>query len=178
MVGEARLDPFVGCNFRLNEFSGGVLLAQLRKLDRIVSDVRTNARRVYDGIRDLPGAKLRHLPDPAGELGAGVFLDFGDKTRCDRFKEAMKAEGVIAANPGGSVILPTQPYVMRKATVHSAWPSFTSPRGRAIQYGPAACPRTIDILSRFAGPLIDPKFTRQDTADIVAAVRAAYSRVA
>lgn len=177
MVGEARLEPFVGCNFRLNEFSGGVLLAQLRKLDRIVADVRGNARRVYEGVRDLPGAKLRRLPDPAGELGVGVFFDFGDKARCDRFKEAMRAEGVIAVNPGGSVILPTQPYVMRKATVHPAWPSFTSPRGRAMQYGPETCPRTIDVLSRFAGPLIDPKFTPRDTADIVAAVRAAYSRV-
>ena len=73
-LGGAKLDWFVGCNFRMNEFSGGVLLAQLRKLDRIVSDIRANARRVYDGIRDLPGIRFRHLPDPAGELGAAVFI--------------------------------------------------------------------------------------------------------
>ena len=44
-----------GLNYRMNEFTGGVLLAQLRKLDTIIGDVRRNARRVYGGIRDLPG---------------------------------------------------------------------------------------------------------------------------
>ena len=34
VLGTPQVNPFVGCNFRLNEFSGGVLLAQLRKLDR------------------------------------------------------------------------------------------------------------------------------------------------
>jgi 8-amino-3,8-dideoxy-alpha-D-manno-octulosonate transaminase len=177
MLGSLSLDPFVGCNFRMNEFSGGVLLAQVRKLDRIVGDVRGNAKRVYEGVRDLPGIKFRKLYDPAGELGTGIFIDWETKARADRFKEALKAEGVIATNPGGSVVLPALPYVIKKATVHPAWPSFTSERGRAIKYGPETCPRTIDILGRFAGPLIDPKYTRQDTDDIIAAVRSAYSKV-
>ena len=56
-VGGAHLQPFAGCNFRMNELSGGVLLAQLRKLDRIVGDVRRNAQFVYSGIRDLPGIR-------------------------------------------------------------------------------------------------------------------------
>jgi 8-amino-3,8-dideoxy-alpha-D-manno-octulosonate transaminase len=177
-IAESTLESFAGCNFRMNEFSGGVLLAQLRKLDRIVGDVRENARRVYEGVRDLPGIRFRKLPDPAGELGTGVFIDWGTKARSERFKEAMKNEGVIASNPGGSVVLPAQTYIIRKSTVHPAWPSFTSERGRAIKYGPETCPRTIDILGRFSGPLMDPKFTRQDTEDIVAAIRKVWPRMA
>ena len=157
----------------MNEFSGGVLLAQLRKLDRIVGDVRANAQRVYAGIRDLPGIRFRTLPDPAGELGSGVFIRFDSKERCARFKAAMKAEGVPAQGPGGSVNLPTLPYVINKATIHPAWPSFTSARGRAIQYA-GSCPRTTDILSRFAGPYMDPKYSRRDVDDIIAAVRKVY----
>jgi hypothetical protein len=61
--------------------------------------------------------------------------------------------------------------------VHPAWPSFTSERGRAIRYGAACCPRTIDILSRFAGVSLDPTFTRNDTDDIVAAIRKVYPQV-
>jgi hypothetical protein len=38
----------------MSEFTGGVALAQLRKLDMVVRDIRANARRVYEGIRDLP----------------------------------------------------------------------------------------------------------------------------
>ena len=177
LVGEARLDWSFGTNFRMSEFTGGVLLAQLRKLDRIVSAVRSNARLVYEGIRDLPNPKLRLLPDPEGELGTGVFLDFGDKARCDRFLAAMKAENVAASKPGGSAILPTLPHIMAKKTIHPNWPSFQSARGKAIRYGPDTCPNTIDILQRYGGVLMDPKFSRQDIDDIVAAIRKVYPAV-
>src|ERR1700722_14849788 len=33
LLGKAKLDWFFGTNFRMNEFTGGVLLAQTRKLD-------------------------------------------------------------------------------------------------------------------------------------------------
>ncbi len=177
-VGTPRLDPFVGCNFRLNEFSGGVLLAQLRKLDMIVGSLRGNARRVYEGVRDLPGIRFRKLPDPAGELGAGVFIEFRSKEKRDEFIAGMKAQNVPVGPPGGSVILPVQSYIENKRTVHPKWPSFTSERGRAIKYGASSCPRTIDVLNRFAGPTLDPKFTARDCADIVAAIRKVYPRVA
>lgn len=178
MLGQSRAGWFVGANYRMNEFSGGVLLAQLRKLDTIVGAVRAHAQRVYEGVRDLPGIRFRKLPDAKGELGSAVFLAFQNKERCDRFIELMKAENVPVAKPGGSVILPVLPHVENKVTAHHAWPSFNSPRGKEIQYGAASCPRTIDILSRFAGPSLDPKFTRQDTADIVAAIRKVYPRAA
>jgi 8-amino-3,8-dideoxy-alpha-D-manno-octulosonate transaminase len=177
LAGEERLTPFVGTNFRMNEFSGGVLLAQIRKLDRIIGDVRANTRRVYEGIRDLPGIRLRRLPDPEGELGTGVYIDLRTKAQRDRFMAAMKAENVPASPPSGSAILPVQPYIERKATVHPAWPSFTSERGRAIRYGAESCPRTLDILGRFAGVLMDPKFTKRDTGDVIAAIRKVYPAI-
>jgi 8-amino-3,8-dideoxy-alpha-D-manno-octulosonate transaminase len=178
ITGEQRLTPFVGTNFRMNEFSGGVLLAQLRKLDRIIADVRANARRVYDGIQDIPGIRLRRLPDPSGELGTGVYIEFASKDNRDAFLAGMKAENVPAGPPAGSAILPVQSYIEKKVTVHPAWPSFNTERGRSIQYGARSCPRTIDILNRFGGVLMDPKFTRRDTDDVVAAIRKVYKSVA
>ena len=121
--------------------------------------------------------KLRLLPDSEGELGTGIFLDLGTKARCDRFVAAMKAENVPATKPGGSVILPTLPHIMAKKTLHPNWPSFQTARGKAVRYGPETCPVTIDILQRFGGVLIDPKFTRKDIDDIVAAIRKVYVTV-
>src|SRR5207249_11358801 len=40
LVGQARAGWFIGNQFRMNELSGGVLVAQLRKLDAIVDGVR------------------------------------------------------------------------------------------------------------------------------------------
>ena len=76
-----------------------------------------------------------------------------------------------------SVDLPTPDGPIMQ-TVHPGWPSFTSERGKAMRYGAVCCPRTIDILSRFAGPSLDPKYTKKDTDDIVAAIRKVYPAVA
>jgi len=174
---EAKLGFIPGLNYRMNEFTGGVLLAQIRKLDTIIGAVRGNARRVYQGIADL-GAPLRALPDPEGELGTGVFLGFKTREARQRYADAMKAENVPVASPGGSVILPVVPEIEAKVTVTPNWPSFSSPRGKAIRYGRQACPRTIDILGRFAGVMMSPKYTEADTRDAVAAVRKVYPAVA
>jgi 8-amino-3,8-dideoxy-alpha-D-manno-octulosonate transaminase len=166
-----------GLNYRLNEFSGGVLLAQLRKLDTIIDDVRRNASRVYRGIGDLPGTHTRRLPDPDGELGTGIFLGFPSKEGRDRYAQAMKAEGVPVSGPAGSVILPIVPGIEQKVTVTPRWPSFASERGKSIRYGRECCPRTIDILSRFAGVMMSPKYTERDTDDAAAAIRKVYPAI-
>jgi hypothetical protein len=132
---------------------------------------------VYDGIHDLPGLRLRHRADPAGELGTGVFLGFATREQRQKFADAMKAENVPVASPGGSVILPVVPEIEKKVTVTANWPSFASPRGQAIRYGRECCPRTIDILSRYAGVMMSPKYTQSDTADAVAAIRKVYAEV-
>lgn len=172
-----RLRFLPGLNYRMNEFTGGVLLAQLRKLDTIVGDVRRNARRVYRGIEDLPATHSRLLPDPEGELGTGIFLGFRSKAERDRYSQAMKAEGVPVAAPSGSVILPVVPEIEQKVTVTPRWPSFATEHGKSIRYGRECCPRTIDILSRFAGVMMSPKYTERDTADAVAAIRKVYPAV-
>jgi 8-amino-3,8-dideoxy-alpha-D-manno-octulosonate transaminase len=166
-----------GLNYRMNEFTGGVLLAQVRKLDTIIGAVRANAGRVYEKVRELPGVRLRHLPDPAGELGTGVFLGFKTKEERQRFGDAMKAENVPVSSPAGSVVLPVVPEIENKVTVTAGWPSFNSPRGKAIRYGKECCPRTIDILGRFAGVMMSPKYTVADTDDAIAAIRKVYTAV-
>ena len=173
----SKLGFLPGLNYRMNEFTGGVLLAQLRKLDTIIGDVRRNARRVYAGIRDLPGMHPRHLPDPEGELGTGIFLGFRTGEERQRYADAMKAEGVPVSAPGGSVILPIVPAIEQKVTVTPRWPSFSSDRGKSIRYGRECCPRTIDILSRFAGVMMNPKYTERDTEDAIAAVRKVYPAI-
>ena len=173
----SKLGFIPGLNYRMNEFTGGVLLAQLRKLDTIIGDVRRNARRVYGGIRDLEFLRWRHLPDPEGELGTGIFLGFRTKEERQRYADAMMAEGVPVSSPGGSVILPIVPEIERKVTVTPRWPSFSSERGKSIRYGRECCPRTIDILSRFAGVMMNPKYTERDTDDAIAAVRKVYPAI-
>src|SRR5260370_37631379 len=161
----------------MNEFSGGVLLAQLRKLDTIIGDVRRNARRVYGGLRDLPGVHPRHLPDPQGELGTGIFLGFRTKEDRQRYADAMKAEGVPVSSPGGSVILPIVPEIEQKVTGTPREPSVSSDRRTSIPYDRECCPRTIDILNRFARVMMNPNDADRATDDALPAVRKSHPAI-
>ncbi len=173
-LGGGLLAAFAACNFRMNEFTGAVLNGQLQKLDTICGGLRKNARKVRQGIADLPGLKLRKMPDEEGDLGVTVFLDHGTRLRRDRFLRALRAEGIAASGPGGSVILPADERIASKSTVHPDWPSFNSPQGKAIRYGREACPRTIDIIGRTGGVIMDPNFTDDELGDIVRAIRKVY----
>jgi 8-amino-3,8-dideoxy-alpha-D-manno-octulosonate transaminase len=173
-LGGGLLKAFAACNFRMSEFTGAVLKGQLTKLETICKNVRANARKVREGIADLPGLKMRKTPDVEGDLGQTVFLEFATSEKRDNFLRALRAEGIGASGPGGSAILPIDSRIETKQTIHPAWPSFSSPEGQAIQYGAACCPRTIDILDRTGGVIMDPKFSKEDVNDIVKAIRKVF----
>jgi 8-amino-3,8-dideoxy-alpha-D-manno-octulosonate transaminase len=170
----SRMNDFSSCQYRMSEFTAAVLRAQLRKLDRIVEDFRDKTTRVTSGINDLPGIQFRKKNDPEGGLGNWVFIRTSGKEQRDHFIAAMKAENVMAETMGGSVVLPIAPHIEKKETLQPGWPSFTLGRGKTIQYGASACPQTIDIWNRYVGIPMDPKFTNQEVADIIAAVRKVY----
>jgi 8-amino-3,8-dideoxy-alpha-D-manno-octulosonate transaminase len=174
MLGRVELEGMIGNQYRMSEFTGAVLLAQLRKLDSIIAALRGHARRVYEGIADLAGLQLRYRPDPAGDTGSNIWLGFPSQGHRDRFAAAMGDENVPASLPMDVALVPLQPYAEHKLTSHPDWPSFTSDRGRSIRYGSGCCPATIAIHRRFAGVTLDPAYSRRDADDIVAAIRKVY----
>jgi hypothetical protein len=76
------------------------------------------------------------------------------------------------------VILPTDQRIENKATIHPEWPSFNTPEGKAMRYGATCCPRTIDIINRFGGVIMDPNFSEQELEEIVRAIRKVYTAMA
>ena len=180
MLGETPHFPqLLGGQFRMSEFTGAVLRAQLRKLDRILADFRDKADRVTKGIQDLPGIQFRKSNDHAGAVGSAVYFRTAGKAQRDHFIRALEAENVPAMTMEGSVILPVVPYVQQKQNpnLDANWPSFSSPAAKALQYGPSCCPRTLAIYDRYVGVPMDPKYSDQDVADIIAAVRKVYSAI-
>jgi len=169
-----RLPGFAASNYRMNEFTAAIMKAQEQDLETICAALRSNARKVRQGIADLPGLKMRKTPDLEGDLGVTIFLDHGTRENRDRFLRALRAEGISASPPGGSVILPIDERVENKVTVHPDWPTFNTPQGKAIRYGAESCPQTIDAKGRLGGVIMDPNFTEDELNDIVKAIRKVY----
>jgi 8-amino-3,8-dideoxy-alpha-D-manno-octulosonate transaminase len=66
--------PFLGFNYRLGELNAAVGLAQMRKIETLVSGKRRNKAIIKDKLRGIDGITFRHMPDEEGD--SGTFLNF------------------------------------------------------------------------------------------------------
>lgn len=170
-TGGSRAPEFAGENFRMNEFTGAVLGAQLPKLDRMIETMRNHAAAVRAGLEGVPGIHWRATPDPKGDIGYGVYFEVADKAARDRCIRTLQQRNVPASTLTGSVLLPVEEAVLAKRTRHPGWPSFTSPEGKAIQYGADSCRQTLEVFDRFVQVRMGPRYTRRITDHIASSLR-------
>lgn len=139
--------PFVGLDFRMTELTAAVLLAQLRKLDKILSHLRGNKKRFKQAIADLPGLEFRELPDPAGELATllTVFLPTEQIAR----QVASELKTRVIADSGWHVYSNME-QILEKRTITPEGCPFTCPfyKGGEIKYSKGMLPRTDALLNR------------------------------
>jgi len=158
----------------MSEFTGAVLGAQLTKLDSMVAQLRGNAEAIRSGIKNLPGIRLRRRPDPQGDIGYGVYFEMKDKAARDRCIGRLRKRKVPASTLTGSVLLPVAESVMKKRTRHRDWPSFNSPEGKKIKYGPDSCRQTLGVFDRFVQVRVGVKYTQRINDYIIDTVRGVY----
>ncbi len=177
-IGSSQVPTFAGENFRMSELTGAVLGAQLAKLDSMIAELRRHAGAIRDGIKNIADIRLRHRPDPAGDIGYAVYFETPDKATRDLCIRELRARKVPASTLTGSVLLPIAESVMSKRTRHPAWPSFNTPEGKQIQYGPDCCRQTLGIFDRFVQIRIGARYTQRIDDYIVDAIRQVHRSVA
>lgn len=123
----------LGMNFRMNELTGAVALAQLRKLDRLLATLRAKKARFKAAIGDVPGIRFRRLPDPQGECGTLCTVLFDDPGRAARVARAL---GTTTVDHSGWHVYANMEHVDRWLAEHG------------LPHGKGSYPRTDDILSR------------------------------
>lgn len=63
----ADLHPFIGYNFRISELHAAVGLAQIRKLDEILSIQKRNHTALKNMLSEVPEVSFRRVPDESGD---------------------------------------------------------------------------------------------------------------
>ncbi len=167
---------FCGVNFRMSELAGGVMLAQLRRLDGLVADMRTNKKRIKDQIKGLPGITFRRLNDEAGDTAICLMFNINDRSKVSSFVEALQAEGVAAAGVFNKGIPDWHIYSHWKHVIEQKTPTpdgcpYTCPhyKGDAPKhYSPNMCPKTNELLEGMVHLDIPAQMTQQD-CDMIAA---------
>ena len=72
-------------------------------------------------------------------------------------------------------MLPVQESVINKRTRHPNWPSFNSPEGKKIKYGPDCCRQTLGIYDRFVQVRMGAKYTQRINDYIIDSISEVYN---
>lgn len=143
--------PLIGLNFRMEELEGALGLAQLGKLDMIVSTMRRNSRAIWDRIKDIDLFELRDIPDTRGDIGNGVTVLMKTPELARAFFEGMKAKGIEVEwlRESGWHNYNNWKQLLKKKTINKlGWP-FNCPayKGEANYYE-GMCPQTDALLDK------------------------------
>lgn len=84
----------LGLNFRMNEITGAVGLAQLRKLENIVKTLREKKSRFKTLISDARGFNFRILNDPEGDVGTLCTVIFDTKEQAEKVSKKLGSKTV------------------------------------------------------------------------------------
>jgi 8-amino-3,8-dideoxy-alpha-D-manno-octulosonate transaminase len=147
--GEGR--RFIGFNYRMMELQGAIGIAQLAKLDFIVSSQQKNKATLKDAAAKIPNVEFRTLMDEKGDSASFFAFILSDNDHCRRVNESLKADGCGAINFAENSwhFYPKWEHLLEaKSPVASGYP-FTGKGGKKrIIYDPKALPQSSAILER------------------------------
>ncbi|OPZ93952.1 MAG: UDP-4-amino-4-deoxy-L-arabinose--oxoglutarate aminotransferase [candidate division TA06 bacterium ADurb.Bin417] len=138
--------PFIGLDFRMTELSGAVLLAQLRKIDRIIGSLRIKKARFKAAISGCGDFSFRRINDPEGECATLLTVIFPTREKARAVAERLKTTTV---DHSGWHVYNNMEQILNQLTVTQERCPFTCAyyKGQA-EYRKGMLPRTDDILSR------------------------------
>ncbi|MBE7054763.1 MAG: DegT/DnrJ/EryC1/StrS family aminotransferase [Ruminococcaceae bacterium] len=129
---------FVGMNMRMNELTGAVALAQTRKLDEILTTLRSKKAMLKELLSDLPHISFRTVNDE-GECATLLTMIFETKELAEKFCE--KTGGKPIAYSGWHV------YNNMEQVLNKLLPAKTNNINDRV-YEKHMLPQTDDILGR------------------------------
>lgn len=123
----------LGLNFRMNEITAAVGLAQLKKIDKIVDTLRHKRSKLKSLISKTGGFKFRTLNDPEGDCATVCTVIFNTKEQASKVSKAL---GSITVDQSGWHVYANMEHVL----------NHLKQVGQPHTKG--SYPKTDDILSR------------------------------
>lgn len=164
----ARELSFPGLQMRMSELQGAFILAQLRKLDTILSSCRAAHAALRAVAAKYPRFSVRY---EEGDCGLAFIMLMKDKADAERLTSALVAEGIPCGPTSFCCNLMEEYPIKSKAQANPNMPPF----GRGCDaenrvYDPAECPRTDGLVERFVAIGIGPLYGAEEVGDIAAAL--------
>lgn len=163
-----RHPTFLCANYRMTELQGAVALAQLDKLDSIVSRRRAWCRALSDHLDAIPGLDTPKVTEGCDPSWWFYMLRVDPETLgdADVFAEGLRAEGVTAS----AYYIGQCVYEYPLFVDHSAFESGEHPFQKQV-YGPGLCPVAENVLKTAIVLPVNEAYTVQDLEETVTAIR-------
>ncbi|MGC9373225.1 MAG: DegT/DnrJ/EryC1/StrS family aminotransferase [Thermovirgaceae bacterium] len=141
----------LGFNFRMSEIQGALGLVQLEKLDGAIEKLRSNKKKILDGIKMPEDVQLRDLPDREGEIATQLVFLMPDAESARAFQKAAGDAGAPCGILSGNTWHYARHWqTLREGTYYSRLRCpYDCPYADEIPtYRPVEWPQTHDILDR------------------------------
>jgi dTDP-4-amino-4,6-dideoxygalactose transaminase len=136
----------VGMNLRMNELTGAVSLAQIRKLDAILEKLREKKAKLKGLLGNLPHASYRKINDEKGECGTLLTLLFDSSEYAEKFSEAIGSKPLAYS---GWHVYSNMEQILNKVTGAKANCPYECPRFPVKrEYKKHMLPQTDEIVGR------------------------------
>ena len=138
--------PFIGLDFRMTELTAAVVLAQLAKMERIVSRLRETKRLLKSALAGLPGVEFREITDPEGEIATLLTFFLPDEASA----RAVATElGTKVVADSGWHVYSNMEHILAKRTVTPQGCPFNCPsHPTSVEYRKGMLPQTDALLAR------------------------------
>lgn len=169
-----------GKGYRLDELRAAILRVQLKKLPRIIGNMRRSKYRIRKALERLPVVRLRRILDPRGDTGCFLITTYPDADTAKRVNQALRAEGIVTSSQGISNIVMTDwglhlyynsiSLVNRSSVDGRGFPwNLAENAGLGGEYSKGTCPRADSLFERSILLPIPSCLTRHDEDDIIRA---------
>jgi 8-amino-3,8-dideoxy-alpha-D-manno-octulosonate transaminase len=169
-----------GKGYRLDELRAAVLRVQLRKLPRIVGNMRRSKYRIRRALEKFPRVQLRRILDPKGDTGCFLITTYPDADTAKRINTALRAEGIVTSPQGISNVVMTEwglhlyynniSLVKQGSVDGRGFPwNLAENAGLGSQYSKGTCPQADSLFARSILLPIPSCLTRRDEDDIIRA---------
>lgn len=163
-----------GINFRMPEVLGAIALAQLQKLDGLLTAMRVRKQMIKTGIADImqrKGLEFRKIADSEGDASICTILFMNSPAEAKAVSKALRAENISA----GMI------YERDRRDLHvyahwtpilnkTSWGGNASPwtnAKREIEYDHDMCPRSLELMGRAVHLDVNPLLTNEDVEEMI-----------
>jgi len=147
--GESR--NFIGFNYRMMELQGAMGIAQLAKLDAMISSQQSTKEKLFEACSAIPGVTFRNRIDPAGDSATFFAFMLQDKSHCQKVNDFLKNKGFGAINFSENSwhFYPQWEHIFDGSSLtRSGWPFQAHGGKRRVVYNPDVLPQSARILER------------------------------